>query len=90
MSAFLESAGAKDTVLWSLSYRVFGPAEDPAQVLQTQSSQIMLFSRRAHDIAFDDTVLDVVKDAWKTIMGNEAAAETSFLRFEEREPELEE
>lgn len=36
------------------------------------------------DHAFDDTLLDVVKEAWKIVMGEEANDE-DFMQFEDRE-----
>src|ERR1700742_2771320 len=92
VSAFLVSMNAIDTVLWSLSFRVTGPAVNvlsDSPISPKSSSRIMVFPRRPHDIAFDDTVLDTVKGVWKAIVGDEVAAESSFLRFEERESEVE-
>jgi hypothetical protein len=34
-------------------------------------------------------MLDAVKQAWEVCIGVETAAESSFLRFEERESEVE-
>jgi Rab proteins geranylgeranyltransferase component A len=91
VSAFLVSMNANDTILWSLAFRVTGSsvsASPDNSISRDSSSRVMLFPRRPHDIAFDDNVLDTVRDAWTAILGDEVAAESSFLRFEERETEL--
>lgn len=92
VSTFLVSVDAKDSVLWSMSFRASGPAVDALSgypALQKHSSHILLFPPKPHDIAFDDTMLDAVKQAWEVCIGVETAAESSFLRFEERESEVE-
>lgn len=43
------------------------------------------------DLAFDDTTLDNVQDAWKTVMGLDASDQVplelvnTYMRFEDRE-----
>ena len=59
----------------------------PYLPLQMHSAQVFIFTPQPHDISFRDDVLDAVKDAWRAIQGAEAEA-ASFLRFEEREPEV--
>jgi hypothetical protein len=91
VSALLETVDAKDGVLWSLSYRKKEPAAEatPGSSLHKHSPQTFVFAPRAHDIAFDDGVLDAVKETWETVLGKDTAVESSFLRFEEREGEVE-
>ncbi len=36
------------------------------------------------DLAFDDSLIEDVREKWRTIMGDEAVEE-DFMRFEERE-----
>lgn len=47
------------------------------------AKRVIVLPDRTHDLAFDDSILDNVKDAWETILG-ERSAEYDFLRFEER------
>lgn len=49
-----------------------------------QSDHIVVFPQTSSDLAFDDTVLGRVKEAWQKIMGSEAE-EKQFLVFEDRE-----
>ena len=92
VTAFLETLGADESPLWLLSYRVSGPTIDAASTyppLQKHSSQILILPPPPHDIAFGDGVLDGVKEAWELIAGPEVVADSTFLRFEERESEME-
>ncbi len=91
VSAFLETLNVANSVIWSLSYRTSGPpdAASAPRATQTPSSNVLLFPPRPHDIAFDDTILSTVKEAWEAILGVDGVAESTFLRFEERESEAE-
>lgn len=48
-----------------------------------EAKRVIVLPERAHDLAFDDTILDNVKDAWEIIL-DERSTEYDFLRFEER------
>lgn len=89
VQSFLDAQGASTSLLWSLSYMVSGLAEDPhsAYSLSKPSPSVLVFPSESHDLSFSDSVLDVVKAAWRSIIGADAD-ETSFLRFEEREYEV--
>jgi hypothetical protein len=88
VSTFLAAADPVATSLWRLSYRMIGPNPvAPDQRLHKPSPQVMLFAPRTCDIAFDDGILTGVKEAWEEILGIETAAQSTFLRFEERESE---
>ena len=92
VSNFLETLNAADSVIWSLSYCTSGPAADAATIPQTISNlspNVLLFPPRPHDIALDDTILTTVQEAWETVLGPDEVAESTFLRFEERESEVE-
>ncbi|OAL24151.1 hypothetical protein AYO22_05810 [Fonsecaea multimorphosa] len=88
---FLDTVGAKDSLLWSLSYRALGPAIDSSlgSPPPRKHPQVIIFQPKPQDIAFDDGVLHAVNDAWQVILGPEAAANSTFLRFEEQETEFE-
>ncbi|KIX10428.1 uncharacterized protein Z518_01510 [Rhinocladiella mackenziei CBS 650.93] len=88
---FLDTCGTTPSLLWSLSYQVSGPAIDPASpssFLRKNSSQVLVFAPEPHDQSFHDGVLGAVKEAWKVVMGADAA-DSTFLRFEDRESEVE-
>lgn len=73
-------------VLWSLRYTQLGRAAvggetRPANVV---SGNVIRFPAPSLDLAFDDSTIDLVKDAWTTIMGDEASSE-EFMKFEDRE-----
>jgi hypothetical protein len=87
VKTFLNNVGAEESLLWSMSYRVIPGIE--AGHRQTMSSQISRFAARAFDVALDDAILSDVKQAWEKVLGPGVAAESTFLRFEERENESE-
>ncbi|OAP57030.1 hypothetical protein AYL99_09143 [Fonsecaea erecta] len=91
VGAFLSTVSAKSSLLWSLSYRALGPAIDFSSSFPTSRKhpQVIIFPRKPQDVAFDDGVLHAVNDAWQVILGPEAATSSTFLRFEERETEIE-
>lgn len=73
-----------------MSYRILGPPvnrDSESASLRKLSSQVLIFPPKPHDLAFDDSTLHLVKEAWETVLGEEAAADRPFLRFEERAPE---
>jgi Rab proteins geranylgeranyltransferase component A len=43
----------------------------------------MIFPPPSVDLAFDDSILDSVKEMWKRIMGDEVDEE-DFLKFDQR------
>lgn len=87
----LESVVEQDAkVLWSMRYtqlgRVGGIA-DPAQALRANfpSDDVICFPPPSLDHAFDDTLLDVVREAWKTV--TKGAVDEDFMTFDDRERE---
>ncbi|KIW75796.1 hypothetical protein Z517_10540 [Fonsecaea pedrosoi CBS 271.37] len=91
VKAFLDTVGAKDSLLWSLSYRALGPAIDSTldTPLSGEQPGVIVFPPRPQELAFDDGILHAVNDAWQKILGPEAATASTFLRFEERDTEVE-
>ena len=89
MESFLETQGAATALLWSLSYIASAPAAGSAAglTLSRPRPSILVFPPQPYDIAFPDDVLEVVRDAWKTVLGAQVE-DDSFLRFEEREYEV--
>lgn len=86
----LESAAGHDArVLWSMRYTQIGRAGvmiDPAQALRASSpsNNVICFPPPSLDHTFDDSLLDMVKEAWKAVMGEEAV-DKEFMDFEDRE-----
>lgn len=91
VNSFLETSDASQSLLWSLSYIHSGPDQEPASSyppLQKHSPEVLVFPSQPHDLAFHDCIMKAVQEAWEIILGEEAA-NSSFLRFEERESEVE-
>jgi Rab proteins geranylgeranyltransferase component A len=78
-------ACSKPEVLWTMTYRSKGRSIDsqagPIQSLM--SGRVMIFPPPSIDLAFDDSILESVREMWKQIMGDEIE-HAEFLRFEER------
>ena len=89
MRSFLETQGVAPASLWSLTYTASAAAAHSAVdlTLSRPRPSVLVFPPQPYDIAFPDNILDVVKDAWKTILGSDVE-DDSFLRFEEREHEV--
>lgn len=80
---------AEAKVLWSLRYTQLGRAGDvidAAQALKSSSpsDSTISFPPPSLDHAFDDALLDMVKEVWKIVQGEEAIDE-EFMKFEDRE-----
>ena len=80
---------AEAEVLWSLRYTQLGRADDvidAAQALKSSSpfGNMICFPPLSLDHAFDDALLDIVKEAWKIVQGEDAIDE-EFMKFEDRE-----
>jgi hypothetical protein len=69
------------SVLWSASYQQ-RPSSGTELLPTNTDTNIIRFPVPTMDLAFDDAVLDNVKDVWQKILG-EAAGE--FLVFQDRE-----
>jgi Rab proteins geranylgeranyltransferase component A len=69
------------SILWSLEYGQ--QSISATDVLSNISDdRVLRFSNTAFDLAFDDVILDNVKDVWQKILGGDAG---DFLVFEDRE-----
>ena len=86
----LESAGGPNAqVLWSLRYTQLGRAETRSAQPANPVERIIRLPPPSLDLAFDDALIDTVKDAWQAIMGDEAT-DHEFMTFEDREGAFEE
>lgn len=74
-------------VLWSLRYTQLGRGSDiidATQTVEPNTQNIISFPPPSLDLAVDDSTIDIVKAAWKVIMGEEAV-DDEFMDFEDRE-----
>ncbi|RAH42707.1 putative Rab geranylgeranyl transferase escort protein [Aspergillus brunneoviolaceus CBS 621.78] len=86
----LESAGGPNAqVLWSLRYTQLGRAETRSAQPANPVERLIRLPPPSLDLAFDDALIDTVKDAWQAIMGDEAT-DHEFMTFEDREGAYEE
>ncbi|PYH97709.1 hypothetical protein BO71DRAFT_395957 [Aspergillus ellipticus CBS 707.79] len=83
----LQSAADQSAnVLWSLRYTQLGRGSadgSPADII-CPSKNLICLPPSSLDLAFDDSLIDTVKNAWELIMGEEAA-QHQFMEFEDRE-----
>jgi Rab proteins geranylgeranyltransferase component A len=76
----VDSDESETKVLWSMYYEQRVPAsEEPKEGLFS-------FPPSSFDLAFDDGVVETVRDAWRFVLGYEAKDE-DFLCFPDREGE---
>jgi len=85
INSFLDTVveDPKPRVLWSLRY---SQQFDTSGIHQLdhkpqQSDSLIRFSSTSPDLAFDDSVLGEVMEAWKCISGDE----DGFMQFDDRE-----
>jgi hypothetical protein len=72
------------SVLWRLKYeQQVQKSRDPGPDSAKNSVWTIVFPTPSTDLAFDETILDTVKDAWQKVMGQDAK---DFLVFEDRNP----
>ncbi|KAL2871560.1 putative Rab geranylgeranyl transferase escort protein [Aspergillus lucknowensis] len=79
------SAGPDVNILWSLRYTQLGRAvRGDTSPANDVSGNLIRFPPPSLDLAFDDSVIDLVKDAWTIIMGDDASPD-NFMKFDDRE-----
>lgn len=84
----VNSLNEEAKALWSLRYTQLGRVSDDVEAGQATACEIQpnvfCFPPPSLDLAFDDGTIDLVKQAWRMIMGDEAS-EDEFMKFEDRE-----
>ena len=78
-------------LLWSMSYNTTlqqHSTSDSGPATNLQPENILTLPPSSTNIAIDVEVLDHVKAVWKRIVGTDGVDE-EFLRFEERQQEVE-
>ena len=87
-----KAAAAADPILWRLEYTQVGRSQHQQQQLATDDKddeRVISFSPPSLDIAFDDTVIDMVKDVWKKIVcHDDDDKQQEFMVFEDREANM--
>lgn len=87
LDSFSDATG-KPAVLWSMRFTQVGTLNDasasPVLYKSTKSDQILYFAPPSLDLAFDDSIVESVRECWKAILGEEAQDDT-FMNFEDRE-----
>lgn len=87
LDSFSDATG-KPAVLWSMRFTQVGTLNDasasPVLYKSTKSDQILYFAPPSLDLAFDDSIVESVRECWKAILGEEAQGDT-FMNFEDRE-----
>ncbi|PWY90534.1 rab geranylgeranyl transferase escort protein [Aspergillus sclerotioniger CBS 115572] len=81
---FQSAADPNVKVLWSLRYTQLGRDGSHVAGITRPSKNVICLPPASLDLAFDDSLIDMVKNAWELVMGDEAA-DHEFMRFEDRE-----
>ncbi|KAF3491391.1 uncharacterized protein GIQ15_00908 [Arthroderma uncinatum] len=83
----LKSTDANAKIIWSANFTQLGRLEDEKVAdneLKGIHDQTFVFPAPELDLAFEDGLIDQVKEVWKAILGSEAD-ESGFLKFDDRE-----
>ncbi|KAJ5595561.1 uncharacterized protein N7459_001769 [Penicillium hispanicum] len=82
----LRAEGPQATVLWSMRYNQLGRfSNDGTQpTINALSPHVYSFPPPNLDLAFEDETVDMVKQAWVKIVGDEASPD-DFMIFDERQ-----
>jgi hypothetical protein len=87
LDSFSDAAG-NPTVLWSLRFTQIGTLDStsgsPILYKSTKSDQILYFTPPSLDLAFEDSIVESVRECWKAVLGEEAQ-DDMFMTFEDRE-----
>ncbi|KAI4632315.1 uncharacterized protein J4E88_006122 [Alternaria novae-zelandiae] len=75
-----EDVSPSPTILWSVEYQQ--QSSSGSETLPTDTDHVIRFPPPSMDLAFDDAVLDNVKEVWQKIVGDDAG---EFLVFQDRE-----
>jgi hypothetical protein len=83
----IRAEGLPATVLWSLRYTHRGPLSNGAPqrlIVKNEISHCYTFPPSSLDLAFEDDTLDLVKEAWKKVVGDEID-DADFMVFDDRD-----
>lgn len=79
-----ESPGA--VILWSMKYTQLGRLSNDgtSPEIQTHSPHVYSFPPPSLDIAFEDDLVEIVKESWLKVAGSDVNAD-DFMIFDDRE-----
>lgn len=82
----LQAEGPQAIALWSMRYTQLGRLSNggPLPTIQSHSPHVYSFPPPSLDLAFEDETVDMIKQAWVKIVGDEVAHD-EFMIFEDRE-----
>ncbi|KAJ5166127.1 uncharacterized protein N7482_004908 [Penicillium canariense] len=82
----LRAEGPQAIALWSMRYNQLGRLSNDGTPpsIQTYSPHVFSFPPASLDLAFEDETVDVIKQAWMKIVGDEVDHD-EFMNFEDRE-----
>lgn len=82
----LQAEGPQAIVLWSMRYNQLGrlSTDGTPSTLHTHSPHVFSFPPSSLDLAFEDDIVDTVKEAWTRIVGDEVDHD-DFMIFVDRD-----
>jgi hypothetical protein len=82
----IHAEGSQAIALWSMRYTQLGRLSNGGTppTIQTLSPHVFSFPPPSLDLAFEDETVDMIKEAWAKIVGDEVAHD-EFMIFEDRE-----
>lgn len=86
MDRLIRAEGLPASVLWSLRYTHIGRlsnGEPQRLTVEEGVPDAYRFPPSSLDLAFEDDTLDLVKEAWKIIVGDEVD-DADFMMFDDR------
>jgi Rab proteins geranylgeranyltransferase component A len=81
----VDSDESETKVLWNMYYEQLG-TPGPSEASKDKLDRLFSFPPSSLDLAFDDGVMETVRDAWRFVLGEEAKDE-DFLSFLDRDGE---
>lgn len=86
MQELLLAEGPQATVLWSMRYSQLGRLSNDGSspVIQTHSPHVHSFPPPSLDLAVEDEIVDMVKQAWLQVSGSDVDPD-DFMIFDDRE-----
>lgn len=86
VDGLLQAEGPQAIALWSMRYNQLGRLSNGGTppTIQTLSPRVFSFPPPSLDLAFEDETVDMIKQAWVKVVGDEVAHD-EFMIFEDRE-----
>lgn len=86
MSRLVQAEGPSATVLWSLRYTHRGHLSngETRSLIADSVTGFYHLPPSGLDLSLEDDILDVVKEAWKTVVGDEVD-DDEFMKFDDRD-----